>query len=159
MHGATVGGCPCENTHPPRLAAQLRPMSASAQAIRLRRRSTCLWLMSLRRLELVAFCDRIPKPACRALSPSVIGEILLELYVAGLERRQLYQSSLAPTEPSATIHRLVARLEGLGAVARSLDPSDHRRLNVVLTPAMQSVLDEFIDAVEAAMRNFFPPCR
>jgi hypothetical protein len=115
--------------------------------------------MSLRPLELVAFGDKISEPACRALSPSVVGEILLELYVAGLERRQVYQSSLAPTEPSATVHRLVARLEGLGAVARSLDPRDHRRLNVVLTPTMQAVLDEFIDAVDAAKRNFFPPCR
>jgi hypothetical protein len=131
-------------------------MGESADALRSRRQRVCRWLLSLHRLQIAAFGKGLPGGLARALSPSAYQGILLDLYLAALEDRAIYQSSLATTEPPATVHWQAARLERLGAVSRSVDTNDHRRLNLVLTPELQSAYDDFIDAVEAAICRHFP---
>lgn len=123
-------------------------MPASPQTLLPRRLAICRRLLHVHRLQVAIFGTRLSADACKALSPSAYQEILLELYLAGLEDREVYQSSLAPTEPPATVHRQAARLEALGAVTRSVDGRDQRRLNLTLTPLMQSVLDVFMDAAD-----------
>ena len=123
-------------------------MSASPQRFRLRRLAICRRLLQVHRLQAAIFGTRLSEEACKALSPSAYQEILFELYLAGLEGRQVYQSCLAPTQPQATVHRQAARLEALGAVTRSVDGRDQRRLNLTLTPLMRSMLDLFMDAAD-----------
>ncbi|MBV1686413.1 hypothetical protein KRR38_01675 [Novosphingobium sp. G106] len=129
-------------------------MSGDSEAILPRRLAICRWLLRVYRLQVTVFGKNLSVEARKALSPSAYQEILLDLYEARLENRQVYQSCLAPGGPPATAHRQAARLEALGAVSRSPDTSDHRRQNVMLTEDMQAVLDHFMDAVEAATREF-----
>lgn len=123
-------------------------MPGRSDSLRPRRLAVCRWLLQVHRLQISIFGARLAADACKALSPSAYQEILLELYLAGIEDRRVYQSSLAPTQPPATVHRQAARLEVLGAVSRSVDGHDHRRLNLTLTPQMRSVLDMFMDAAD-----------
>lgn len=89
----------------------------------------------------------------RALAPNPYYEILLDLYLAELDGRRVYQSGLAGTGPAVSTHRQVARLEELGVVNRTPDPTDQRRLNVTLTPAMRGEIEEILDAVDAVIRK------
>lgn len=89
----------------------------------------------------------------RALAPNPYHEILLDLYLAEFDGRLVYQSGLAGTGPPVSTHRQVARLEALGAVTRTPDPTDQRRLNITLTPAMRAHIEEFLDAVDAVIRK------
>lgn len=125
------------------------------ESLRSKRQRVGRWLLNIHRLRVTEFRQRLSEEAARALSPSGYQEILLDLYLAGLEERDTYQSCLATTEPPATVHRQTARLEKLGAVSRSTDLGDRRRLNVVLTPDMQEAFDAFIDAVEASICRQF----
>lgn len=129
-------------------------MPAGPDAARPRRLAVCRWLLRVHRLQVAVFGERLPADACRALSPSAYQEILLDLYEAQLDSRQVYQSCLASAGPPATAHRQAARLEVLGAVSRIPDSRDHRRQNVMLTQDMQAVLDHFMDAVEEVTREF-----
>jgi hypothetical protein len=129
-------------------------MPANSETLRPRRLAVCRWLLRVHRLQVAIFGERLSADACKALSPSAYQEILLDLYEAQLDSRQVYQSCLAVSGPPATAHRQAARLEALGAVNRSLDTGDHRRQNVMLTEDMQAVLDHFMDAVEKATREF-----
>ncbi len=116
----------------------------------------CRWLLAIHRLQAAAFGDGLSQAACKALSPNSYQEILLDLYLAALEDRQIYQSCLAGAGPPASAHRQAVRLEALGAVSRSLDDEDHRRVNVVLTPQIETILDAFLDAVDQRANEHFP---
>ena len=129
-------------------------MAAGPANPRPRRLAVCRWLLRVHRLQVALFGSRLSVDACKALSPSPYQEILLDLYEAGLESRQVYQSCLASAARPATAHRQAARLEALGAVSRIPDTADHRRQNVMLTEDMQAVLDQFMDAVEEVTREF-----
>ncbi|MBV1687709.1 hypothetical protein KRR38_08480 [Novosphingobium sp. G106] len=129
-------------------------MPASPETLRPRRLAICRWLLRVHRLQVSLFGTRLSADACKALSPGAYQEILLDLYEAQLDDRQVYQSCLATPGPPATAHRQAARLEALGAVSRRPDTSDNRRQNVVLTQDMQAVLDHFMDAVEEVTREF-----
>ncbi len=83
----------------------------------------------------------------KVLSTDPYWEILLDLYLAELEQRSLYQSCLAATAPPANAHRHSARLENMGAVTRVDDPDDHRRRTVRLTPRMREAFDQIMDEV------------
>ena len=126
-------------------------MGETGDALRARRRRVCRWLLTIHRLQVTAFGKHLPAGAARALSPSAYQEILLDIYLATIEDREVYQSRLATTEHSAGVHRQVARLEELGAVARTVDANDQRRLNVTLTPELRNLLDDFIDAADEAI--------
>jgi hypothetical protein len=82
-------------------------------------------------------------------------EILLELYLAELELRQVYQSWLAPMKPAPSTHRQAARLEELGAVLRVPDASDRRRVIVILAPGIRAAIASFIDAIDTKARLCF----
>jgi DNA-binding MarR family transcriptional regulator len=84
----------------------------------------------------------------KVLSGNPYWEILLDLYLADLEQRSLYQSCLAAGAPPANAHRHSIRLEAMGAVARADDPGDHRRRNVSLTPHMKEALDQIMEEVD-----------
>lgn len=74
-------------------------------------------------------------------------DMLLELYLAELAKRHVYQSSLATDAPPANTHRRSAKLEAMGMTFRSIDPSDNRRLIVKLRPDVRSVFDQIMDQV------------
>ena len=119
------------------------------------RRTICLFLLCVHRLQTGAFGNRLTTTAGKAFSPSIYQELLLNLYLAELENKPVYQSWLAPAGPPATVHRQVARLEALGAVSRSPNADDHRRMNVTLTPGMLALLDDFMDAIATEVREYF----
>lgn len=129
-------------------------MAVGPENLRPRRLAVCRWLLRVHRLQVALFGTRLSADAWKALSPSAYQEILLDLYEAQLDGRQVYQSCLASAGPPATAHRQAARLEALGAVSRVADTSDNRRQNVMLTQDMQAVLDHFMDAVEEVTREF-----
>jgi hypothetical protein len=84
-------------------------MPDKAEVPPLRRLAICRWLLRVHRLQVAVFGERLSAEACKALSPSAYQEILLDLYEARLESRQVYQSCLASAGPPATAHRQAAR--------------------------------------------------
>jgi hypothetical protein len=85
----------------------------------------------------------------KTLGPSPYWGILLELYLADLESRPVYQSWLAPGAPPANAHRQSARLAKLGAVIREADAEDNRRMKVRLSVETRAKLDEIMDRIVA----------
>ena len=102
-----------------------------------RRERMCRFLIAERQLV----DRRLGKP----LGANPNWDILLDLYLAEFEGRHVYQSCLAPAAPPANAHRHSARLAKLGAVTRTLDPNDHRRINVTLSAEVRSALDAIMD--------------
>lgn len=74
-------------------------------------------------------------------------DMLLELYLAELAQKLVYQSYLAAGAPPASAHRRSARLEEKGFVSRTIDPTDHRRVIVTLNPKTRAALDRIMDLV------------
>lgn len=91
--------------------------------------------------------DSVGKLLGKALCPNPRWDILLDLFLAELEGRSFYQSCLAPGAPPANSHRHSARLVQLGAIERSLDLADQRRLNVTLTADLSAAMTTLVDAV------------
>lgn len=118
-----------------------------------RRASICRWLLRLHRLRPAAAAGALSAEALRALAPNAYHEILLDLYLAEVEDRPIYQSALAGSGPPVSTHRQVARLEALGTVTRMPDASDQRRLNVTLTPGFREVFEQAIDTLAAEARR------
>jgi len=108
------------------------PRSVSA-----RRERVCQFLITERQ-----FVDRL---LGKTLGANPHWDILLDLYLANFEGRLVYQSALAPAAPPAYAHRQSARLAKLGAVKRTLDPQDHRRMNVTLSAEVRTALDTLMD--------------
>jgi AbrB family looped-hinge helix DNA binding protein len=73
--------------------------------------------------------------------------LLLELYLAELEGKTLYQASLATDDVASKPHRRAARLASLGAIVRKPDTRDHRRVDLMLTPPMRSTLEHLLDVI------------
>lgn len=105
----------------------------------IRRERICRFLIAERQLV-----DRL---LGKTLCPNPYWDSLLELYLAEFEGRTVYQSCLAPGAPPANAHRQSAQLAKLGAVTRTLDPDDHRRMNVRLTPETRIALDGIMDGL------------
>lgn len=126
-------------------------MDIEEEPKRRRRASICRWLLKIYRLR---NAETEAAATLRALAPNAFHEMLLDLYLAELEGRQIYQSYLASAGSPASAHRQVARLESIGAVTRSPDPADNRRLNVILTAAMRDFLDRSMDALDMAARLY-----
>ena len=72
---------------------------------------------------------------------------LLELYLAELEGRRTFQSSLTSDGSTSNVHRRLAALARLGVVRRTPDPYDNRRVDVRLAPPTRAALDQLVDAI------------
>ena len=86
-------------------------------------------------------------------NPDLFGEpawdILLDLYIAKGEGKHVSVSSacIGSAAPSTTGLRWLGVLADEGLVVREADAGDHRRVLVRLTPAGQTAMDRFFDAV------------
>jgi hypothetical protein len=107
------------------------------QARAIRRAQICRLLVSERQIV-----ERFLGPT---LCANPYWDILLDLYLAQYEQRLVYQSCLALSAPPAKAHRQSAHLSKLGAVERSLDEDDHRRVNVTLSADTRHALDMIMD--------------
>lgn len=128
-------------------------MAPGPDEMRRRRARVCRWILRICRAAPQTSPGRLSAEAMRALAPNPYHEILIDLYLAELTGRRVYQSGLAGTGPAVSTHRQAARLEELGAVTRTVDPADQRRLNVALTPAMRAHIEDILDKVDAAIRK------
>lgn len=72
---------------------------------------------------------------------------LLELYLAELEGRTLFQSCLSTDEVASNVHRRAVNLARLGALVRATNPNDHRRTDLRLTPTLRAALDCVFDSI------------
>lgn len=75
---------------------------------------------------------------------------LLELYLAELEGRTLFQSCLSTDEVASNVHRRAANLARLGALVRATSPNDHRRTDLRLTPTLRDALNCVFDSISGA---------
>lgn len=81
-------------------------------------------------------------------------EILLDLYLAALEGRALYQSALVSQLSPAASHRLAATLERQDLVERGHDEADHRRTLVSLRPRAMTAMDHLLDDLHRRGASF-----
>jgi hypothetical protein len=87
-------------------------------------------------------------------NPDLFGEpawdILLDLYIAAGEGKPVSVSSacIGSAAPATTGLRWLGVLADEGLVVREADAEDHRRVLVRLTPAGQTAMDRFFDAVD-----------
>ena len=78
--------------------------------------------------------------------------MILELYVATREQRQLAVSQLCSLSGGSTTTALrhIEHLEGLGYISRGSDPDDRRRANVTMLPPLLDAADYWLDLQFAA---------
>ncbi len=87
-------------------------------------------------------------------NPDLFGEpawdILLDLFIAQGEGKTVSVSSacIGSASPATTGLRWLGVLADEGLVVRENDPEDHRRVLVRLTPAGQTAMERFFEAVE-----------
>jgi len=76
-------------------------------------------------------------------------DMLLDLYLAELERRTLYQSAvgLDALGTNSSTHRRSKKLARLGVVSIAHDAVDHRRRNVNLASETLLALDKIMDRI------------
>lgn len=72
-------------------------------------------------------------------------DMVLDLYVAELEARQLCQSAVESRASRASAHRHCGTLVETGIIVREADPKDLRRKNVRLSDPIRFALDAFMD--------------
>lgn len=84
-------------------------------------------------------------PGIRFYDPS--WDMLLELYVASRERRDLAVSRLCVLSGGSTTTALrhIENMEALGYIGRAADPEDRRRLVVIMLPLLDSAMDQWLD--------------
>ena len=116
-------------------------MSESASA----RAATCRALQRL---------DRAVEDAIGPeLAASPYRGLLLSIYLAEMENRPIFQSSLATDAVAAKPHRRSIKLAQLGALTREPDWKDRRRTDLRLTPTTKDALDRALDSVRILMPN------
>lgn len=81
-------------------------------------------------------------------------EIILQLYVATKEGRQLSISQLCSLSgaSSTTAFRYIEHLEALGFISRGIDLKDRRRANVSMLEPLSEAMDLWLDRQHAAFR-------
>lgn len=80
----------------------------------------------------------------KALAAGPYRMFLLELYLAELENKSLFQSCFAADEAPANAHRRAARLADMGALIREPARDDHRRRDLSLAPAIRLAMNRII---------------
>jgi hypothetical protein len=78
--------------------------------------------------------------------------LLLHIYLAEIEGRTIFQSSLSTDEVASKPHRRSVRLAQLGALTRQPDAQDRRRTDLRLTPMAKQALDHAMDVTRALFR-------
>ena len=73
--------------------------------------------------------------------------LILEIYLAEMEGRTIYQSSLSTDAAASKPHRRSIRLAELGALSRDTDSRDRRRTGLLLTATTKAALDHTMDLV------------
>lgn len=91
------------------------------------------------------------------VAPSPVWDMLLELYLAEHETRDvsLYSLYMAAYIPPPTAHRRVKDMEQKGLLVRDANESDRRRINVTLTAKGREFVEEVLDELAA----FFIPAQ
>ncbi|WCM25923.1 AbrB/MazE/SpoVT family DNA-binding domain-containing protein [Sphingomonas sp. QA11] len=88
----------------------------------------------------------------KALSTRPYWVFLLELYLADIEGRTMFQSCLATEGAPANTHRRAAKLADMGILIREPDPDDHRRVDLRLTAASRAMLEHALNAAVTLYR-------
>lgn len=83
------------------------------------------------------------------LCPNPNWDMLLDLYLAELEHRSVYQSALclAAHIPESSAHRWTVKLAEQGVLLRRIDPADRRRVSVSLAPATAATLHRIMERI------------
>jgi hypothetical protein len=115
--------------------------SPTPSAIMISRAATCRILQHLERA--------IDETLGASLAASPYRALLLNIYLAEIEGRTIFQASLSTDEAASKPHRRSIKLAQLGAVIREPDPQDRRRTDLRLTPMAKQALDQAMDKVEA----------
>jgi hypothetical protein len=123
--------------------ADTRSMASSATIIA--RAATCRTLQHLERAMEDALGASLAAGPYRGL--------LLNIYLAEIEGRATFQSSLSTDEVASKPHRRSIRLAQLGALIRQPDALDRRRTDLRLTPMAKQSLDHALDTARALLRN------
>lgn len=76
-------------------------------------------------------------------------DLLLDLYVAGIERRRISISSacIAAAVPQTTALRWIALLESRGLILRMADTDDRRRAYLTLAPRASAVVETWLQGM------------
>lgn len=84
-----------------------------------------------------------------ALCANPSWDMLLDLYLAELEHRSVYQSALclAAHIPESSAHRWTVKLAEQGVLVRRIDPEDRRRVSVTLAPATAAALHQIMERI------------
>lgn len=126
-------------------------MSETASADR--RINLCHALIDMRRaiVDLLGF----------ALCPNPVWDMLLDLYVAQHEDRDVYLWPLCmgAHAPVSTAHRKLSDMEKDGLLSREISITDRRRTRVKLTPRGIDLVGTLIDRIDARFSLIVrPPC-
>ncbi|WP_140159612.1 MULTISPECIES: hypothetical protein [Sphingobium] len=76
--------------------------------------------------------------------------MLLDLYLAQYEKREVYLFSLytaAPDIPQSTAHRKIAEMEKRGLVTRDIPRPDGRRVAISMTAQGLAIVDRLLDRI------------
>lgn len=109
-----------------------------------RRIDMCRRLVVMRQ----TFGEAIGYRAC----PSPVWDMLLDLYLAHHEKREVYLFSLytaAPDIPQSTAHRKVAEMEKQGLVTRDIPRPDGRRVAISMTTCGIAIVESLLDRMIA----------
>lgn len=84
------------------------------------------------------------------LCPTPVWDMLLDLYLAQYEKREVYLFSLytaAPDIPQSTAHRKIAEMEKRGLVTRDIPRPDGRRVAISMTAQGLAIVDHLLDRI------------
>jgi hypothetical protein len=84
------------------------------------------------------------------LCPSPIWDMLLDLYLAHHERREVYLWPLcmAANTPLSTAHRKIGEMERHGLVVRDLSARDRRRIGIKMSEEGLSTISRLLDRID-----------
>lgn len=85
------------------------------------------------------------------LCPNPVWDMLLDLFVAHQEQRQVYLWPLcvAANIPISTAHRKIGEMEKWGLLTRETAERDRRRIGVVLTEQGMATVISLLDRIDA----------
>ena len=107
-----------------------------------RRVTLCRALIQIRR----AIGDSLGFTLC----PNPIWDMLLDLYVAQHEARDVYLWPLcmAANTPLSTAHRKIGEMEKQGLLARAISGRDRRRIGIKLTDQGMTTITALLDRID-----------
>lgn len=100
--------------------------------------------------RLVAMRQTIGEAIGYRICPSPVWDMLLDLYLAQYEKREVYLFSLytAATDiPQSTAHRKIAEMEKQGLVTRDIPRPDGRRVAISMTARGVAIVDHLLDRI------------